>query len=37
VNRDDIQQGMAELGVTPDEHIRFVIDALKTVKSPLGL
>ena len=37
VNRDDIQQGMAELGVTPDEHIRFVIDALKTVKGSLGL
>ncbi len=37
VNREDIQQGIAELGVTTDEHIRFVIDALKTVSKELGL
>jgi putative nucleotidyltransferase with HDIG domain len=37
VNREDIQQGIAELGVTTDEHIRFVIDALKMVSKELGL
>jgi predicted hydrolase (HD superfamily) len=37
VNREDIQQGTAELGVTTDEHIRFVIDALKTVSKELGM
>jgi predicted hydrolase (HD superfamily) len=37
VNRDDIRQGMEELGVDPDEHIRFVIDALRPVQELIGL
>ena len=36
VNRDDITNGCAELGVPLDEHIRFVIDAMKTISSELG-
>jgi predicted hydrolase (HD superfamily) len=37
VNRDDIRQGVAELGVELDEHIRFVIDALKPIEKEIGL
>jgi len=37
VNRDDIHQGVAELGVELDEHIRFVIEALKPVQKKIGL
>ncbi len=37
VNRDDITQGCAELGVTLDEHIKFVIDALKGIAGELGV
>ena len=37
VNRDDIRQGVAELGVELDEHIRFVIEALKPVQERIGL
>ncbi|HYG08359.1 MAG TPA: HD domain-containing protein [Pyrinomonadaceae bacterium] len=37
VNREDIYQGVAELGVTLDEHIRFVIDALRPVQKEIGL
>ena len=37
VNRDDIHQGVEELGVELDEHIRFVIDALKPVQAEIGL
>ena len=37
VNREDIHQGVAELGVTLDEHIRFVIDALRPVQKEIGL
>jgi len=37
VNRDDIVQGPEELGVDLDEHIRFVIDALKPVQNEIGL
>jgi predicted hydrolase (HD superfamily) len=37
VNRDDIRQGIAELGVDLDEHIRFVIDALRPVQPQIGL
>ena len=32
VNRDDIKQGVEELGVDLDEHMRFVIDALRPVQ-----
>jgi predicted hydrolase (HD superfamily) len=37
VNREDITQGTAELGVPLDEHIRFVIDAMKGIAFELGL
>src|ERR1700682_3021529 len=37
VNRDDIRQGIEELGVDMDEHIRFVIDALRPVQEQIGL
>jgi predicted hydrolase (HD superfamily) len=37
VNRDDIRQGVAELGVDLDEHIRFVIDTLRPVQKEIGL
>jgi predicted hydrolase (HD superfamily) len=37
VNRDDIKQGVEELGVDIDEHIRFVIDALRPVQTEIGL
>jgi len=37
VNRDDIKQGVEELGVDMDEHIRFVIDALRPVQKEIGL
>ncbi len=37
VNRDDIYQSVAELGVNLDEHLRFVIDALRPVQEQIGL
>ena len=37
VNRDDIRQGVEELGVELDEHVRFVIEALKPVQPSIGL
>ncbi|MBI4338738.1 MAG: HDIG domain-containing protein [Chloroflexi bacterium] len=37
VSREDIVQGAGELGVDLDEHIQFVIDALKPVAEHLGL
>ena len=37
VNREDIVQGALELGVPLEEHIQFVIDALKANASGLGL
>ena len=37
VNRDDIRQGIEELGVDLDEHICFVIDALRPVQAQIGL
>jgi len=37
VNRNDIRQGMEELNVAPDEHIRFVIDALRPLQKQIGL
>ena len=37
VNRDDIKQGVEELGVDLDEHIRFVVDALRPVQKEIGL
>ena len=37
VNRDDIHQGVAELGIPLEDHIRFVIDALRPVQGEIGL
>ena len=37
VSRDDIRQGMEELGVDPDEHIQNVMEALSGVAPALGL
>jgi len=37
VNRDEVTQGAAELGVPLDEHIAFVIQALRPVEGTLGL
>ena len=37
VNREDIQKGVAELGVNLDEHIKFVIEAMKESAERLGL
>ena len=37
VNREDIRLGVEELGVDIDEHIRFVIDALRPVQEQIGL
>lgn len=37
VNRDDIRQGVVELGVELDEHVRFVIDALRPLQKEIGL
>jgi putative nucleotidyltransferase with HDIG domain len=37
VNRDDITNGAADLGVDPDEHITFCIEAMKAVAAELGL
>ena len=37
VSREDIYKGAEELGVNLDEHITFVVDALKTVAGDLGL
>lgn len=37
VNRDDIRQGVEELGVSLDDHIRFVIDSLRPVQEIIGL
>ncbi|MFQ5860396.1 MAG: HDIG domain-containing metalloprotein [Dehalococcoidia bacterium] len=37
INRDDILQGVQELGVELDEHIAFVIEALKPIAGELDL
>jgi predicted hydrolase (HD superfamily) len=37
VNRDDIRQGVEELGVELDQHVRFVIDALRPLQKEMGL
>lgn len=36
VNRDDILKGTDELGLPLDEHIQFVIDAMKGISAQLG-
>jgi putative nucleotidyltransferase with HDIG domain len=37
VNREDVINGAAELGVPLDEHIAFVIDAMRGVAPSIGL
>lgn len=37
VNREEIVQGAAELGVTLDEHLEFVRDAMRGIAAELGL
>src|SRR5437870_6022914 len=37
VNRDEVDQGATELGVPLDEHIAFVIQALRPLEGALGL
>lgn len=37
VNRDDVLRGADELGVPLDEHIAFVVDAMRAESAALGL
>ncbi len=37
VSREDITQGCAELGVPLEEHIQFVINAMRSIAPELGL
>ena len=37
VNRDDLRRGAEDLGEPMDEHIQFVIDAMASIASTLGL
>ena len=37
VNREDIVQGAAELGVDLDQHIAFTLEAMKSIHAELGL
>jgi putative nucleotidyltransferase with HDIG domain len=37
VDRDEVRRGAEELGVPLDDHIRFVIEALRPVERELGL
>jgi predicted hydrolase (HD superfamily) len=37
VNRDDIINGAADLGVDLDQHIAFCIEAMKPIAKELGL
>ena len=37
VNRDEVRQGAEELGIPLEEHIAFVIQALRPVEATLGL
>jgi putative nucleotidyltransferase with HDIG domain len=37
VNRDDVYKSAEELGVDLDDHIRFVIEALRPIAGELGL
>jgi len=37
VNRDDVVSGAEELGVELDQHIQFVIDAMRGIARELGL
>jgi predicted hydrolase (HD superfamily) len=37
VNREEVHQGAEELGVPFEEHVQFVIEALRPVERQLGL
>jgi len=37
VNRDDVRRGVEELGVPLDDHVAFVIGALRPIERSLGL
>jgi len=37
VNRDDVVRGADEIGVDLDDHIRFVVEALRPIAPQLGL
>jgi len=37
VNREDVYKGAEELGVELDDHIRFVIEAMRPIAGELGL
>jgi predicted hydrolase (HD superfamily) len=37
VNRDDIINGAADLGVDLEEHIAFCVEAMKGIAEELGL
>jgi predicted hydrolase (HD superfamily) len=37
VNREEVHQGAAELSVPLDQHIQFVLEALRPVEPALGL
>ena len=37
VSREDVMLGVQELGVDLDEHIQFVVDAMRGAAEPLGL
>jgi len=37
VNREEVYRGAEELGIPLDEHIQFVIEALRPVEASLGL
>jgi putative nucleotidyltransferase with HDIG domain len=37
VKREDIVKGAEDLGIPLDEHIQFVIEAMRSVADPLGL
>jgi putative nucleotidyltransferase with HDIG domain len=37
VNRDEVRQGADELGVPLDEHVQFVLEALRPIERDLGL
>ncbi|MFL5921871.1 MAG: HAD family hydrolase, partial [Gaiellaceae bacterium] len=37
VNRQDVYEGAEELGVELDDHIRFVVEAMRPIAGELGL
>ena len=37
VNRSDITEGAAEMGIDLEEHIAFCVDAMRSVAAELGL